>query len=867
MKRRRQLLQVSTFPFLAVLLCTMGSLILLLLVIDRRAKAVARAKALQAAARLVAEDEKVAAQRRAEWEQRRRALHALLTQQDLEVRSQVEAARDKVKEMAAKTQTSEAHFHELQGRLQTEREGLAQGEAEVRTRRIALSSETEQTEVAKAGLARMAAELDRLERTLADLKALRQREQQTYSLVPYKGKHGDNRRPIYIECTSIGLIFHPDRLTMNALTTSAMDVRVEIARRVARQRSLAAGATAKMEDIPYLLMLVRPDGIVNYYRVLTALDGMSLEYGYEFVDGDWVLDFPEDDRSPGKQPWMTAGNPNVTQPASGSPSRVSGPRGSFIGTDADRGQGGVSGSGKPGTGGPPGVTLGGVIPGGAGSGTGDPPGSGLAGVGSGGGTGGSGAPYNSGLSPGTGTGRGGLGWPGPGGAPPIGTGLVAGSPGLASGNGGPGYGSGGSAGQAGSGQGGGLPGGSGAVAGPPGVTLSNGLSAAAGGGPPRPKGVLYGTGPEGNGSGGGVGFGGALPGSEHPGGNGSAGGSGQFASGSSGAPTGTGQTTGPRGIMFPSGQPGGGTGAAAGPGSSPTETGNSSDGVAGSATGATSANAGQALSRQGAGLQAPAFKPAGPPPDGSQARSNTGAGASAPPPDGAGAAGAAASASASGAAASPPAGTNSGAPAGIVPALIPGQTARGANPNPMAGQGAPANGSGNPSASATTGGGNPGTTSTTGGGYPGPASADGGSGDPADGSGSPALNRLMPPDTSRRPVARPAPVRPGRSFTDRDWNIVIECRLDTVVIQPYSQPIPVATLPRRRSEDNALLQAVQKVIERRQALVPAGEPPYRPRIRFLVRPEGQRSYFLAYPALEALHLPMSRENMNMQPDR
>ena len=34
MKRRRHALQVSTFPFLAVLLCAMGSLILLLLVID-----------------------------------------------------------------------------------------------------------------------------------------------------------------------------------------------------------------------------------------------------------------------------------------------------------------------------------------------------------------------------------------------------------------------------------------------------------------------------------------------------------------------------------------------------------------------------------------------------------------------------------------------------------------------------------------------------------------------------------------------------------------------------------------------------------------------------------------------------------------
>lgn len=38
MRRPRNKLEVSTFPFLAVLLCAMGSLILILMVFDRRAK-------------------------------------------------------------------------------------------------------------------------------------------------------------------------------------------------------------------------------------------------------------------------------------------------------------------------------------------------------------------------------------------------------------------------------------------------------------------------------------------------------------------------------------------------------------------------------------------------------------------------------------------------------------------------------------------------------------------------------------------------------------------------------------------------------------------------------------------------------------
>jgi hypothetical protein len=66
--------------------------------------------------------------------------------------------------------------------------------------------------------------------------------------------------------------------------------------------------------------------------------------------------------------------------------------------------------------------------------------------------------------------------------------------------------------------------------------------------------------------------------------------------------------------------------------------------------------------------------------------------------------------------------------------------------------------------------------------------------------------------------------------------------------------------------DNPLLRAVWQLIERRQATVRPGEPPYRPLIRFLVHPDGLRTYFLAWPALESLHIPMSRQNVEPQDD-
>jgi hypothetical protein len=58
-----------------------------------------------------------------------------------------------------------------------------------------------------------------------------------------------------------------------------------------------------------------------------------------------------------------------------------------------------------------------------------------------------------------------------------------------------------------------------------------------------------------------------------------------------------------------------------------------------------------------------------------------------------------------------------------------------------------------------------------------------------------------------------------------------------------------------------LAKAVQQLIDRRQATVRPGDPPYRPMIRFRVRPDGLRAYYMAYPALEGLHVPMTRENL------
>jgi hypothetical protein len=96
--------------------------------------------------------------------------------------------------------------------------------------------------------------------------------------------------------------------------------------------------------------------------------------------------------------------------------------------------------------------------------------------------------------------------------------------------------------------------------------------------------------------------------------------------------------------------------------------------------------------------------------------------------------------------------------------------------------------------------------------------------------------------------------------------IAIECTADAVVLQPFGQRISLTEITKRENGSSPLLEAVQRMIARRQGSVRPGEPPYRPMIRFRVRPDGLRAYYLAYPVLERLHVPMSRENLDRDDD-
>lgn len=123
--------------------------------------------------------------------------------------------------------------------------------------------------------------------------------------------------------------------------------------------------------------------------------------------------------------------------------------------------------------------------------------------------------------------------------------------------------------------------------------------------------------------------------------------------------------------------------------------------------------------------------------------------------------------------------------------------------------------------------------------------------------GRPILPPVLP---NRAPTPAVSPERP-RVFGNRDWILSLDCTADGVKVYPGGRRIPATALDQTAPGGNLLLQTVQSLINRRQAMVRPGEPPYRPVVRFLVHPDGLRTYYRAYPALESLQVSMIRENV------
>ncbi len=303
--RRRHQLRPDTFPFLAVLLCAMGSLILVLMELDRRARSQAHARAEQVWHKTEQDKTELLAHLRAEREAaRQRQLQSRETRllaHRSEVRQLHEAELAKVAErthvqsqldeLLLALQADREQHSSIEKRREQEQQMAAQIERDLTARREQLDRSRQKVEGSRAERERLTRDLLLLEEALHRLQEQRKREGKTWSVVPYVGKRGLNRRPLYVECDANGIVFHPERKRLSNETASLDTIREEVKRR--GKEFVAKLPAGEKNREPYWMLLVRPDGILAYYQFVHAVKPLETAYGYEFVDETWNLDFPD----------------------------------------------------------------------------------------------------------------------------------------------------------------------------------------------------------------------------------------------------------------------------------------------------------------------------------------------------------------------------------------------------------------------------------------------------------------------------------------------------------------------------------------------------------------------------------------------
>ncbi len=300
---------VLSFTFLDVLMCTMGSLLLLLVVFGVIAKKATRARRegedvkISLTALSAPDAPKQAAAAPAEAtppapegpldtvEEINEQLARLRSEQD-----EVERIRQETAQRRREEEARIAHLEDHERRLEHEL-----GQLHVTLQVLEATEQKQSVDQAQAE-----AEVARLKELVKEtedrLDALRKSgaHDKSYAIVPYKGKSGTFRQPVFVECTADAVTIQPEgiRLTVEDFdgplrSGNPLAAAIRAAHEELNGRAVAAGRT-DLPD-PYPLLIVRPDGAAAYAAALDAIRSWDSDYGYEFVEADWKLKYAEPD--------------------------------------------------------------------------------------------------------------------------------------------------------------------------------------------------------------------------------------------------------------------------------------------------------------------------------------------------------------------------------------------------------------------------------------------------------------------------------------------------------------------------------------------------------------------------------------------
>lgn len=262
----------STFPFLAVLLCTIGALVLILAVTVVHS----RASANKAAELELGE-----------------SIEQVKEQSDflVSVSEELQARRERLKKELERRRRELSHIEDHIDRLRKDLTQLQSQSEQAHT--VAAEAIVAEKESKIADLEKqLEAKKQDLEKTIEERKD----QQPAFSIIPYEGPNGTARRPVYLECRADGLVIQPEGITLSIQELAPphgpgnpLDATLRVLRTAYQAKDQVYGITTP----PYPLLIVRPDGINSYALARAAMAGWDDQYGYELVEADRELAFPE----------------------------------------------------------------------------------------------------------------------------------------------------------------------------------------------------------------------------------------------------------------------------------------------------------------------------------------------------------------------------------------------------------------------------------------------------------------------------------------------------------------------------------------------------------------------------------------------
>lgn len=266
-KRGRSEIAHSLFPFLAVLLCTMGALILILMLIVRQA------------------------QESVDLARSEKEMEAV----DLETKIQVardgfEKDREEVHLEIERKRNSLQSLEEQADKLAQELKDLGRTVELIELKRKAVDEGPEATETKIGEVQKQLEEAaDRLKKKLDNPAG----NKPVFAIIPYEGTNGTHRRPIYLECRDNGITVQPEGILipLNDLKPpygpgNPLDATL---RTIRNHHS----PNAALDSSAYPLLIVRESGIRTYALARMAMAGWDDQFGYELVEDSLELSFPE----------------------------------------------------------------------------------------------------------------------------------------------------------------------------------------------------------------------------------------------------------------------------------------------------------------------------------------------------------------------------------------------------------------------------------------------------------------------------------------------------------------------------------------------------------------------------------------------